>query len=177
MIKSNINEISKHIGIHDQTYWFFEHGNVTIKNVDNENRQASFLIVMPAIIAHTVTPSLLGSGLIDQYELMNPLYIWMPTIHKNRFNIDIESGIVESVNISIKSNISGIINLFNSISQIIIDPSDLISMLPMGIYIKFRLRCSIDKLALSIEELGKTSVIGVPEFRYALASALKDIIS
>ena len=160
----------------DQTYWFFEYGSVSVINTDTKSRQASFIISMPAIIAHTITPALLGSGLIDQYTLMDPQHVWMPTIHPNRFNDDIKSEIIDSINMSIKSSLSNTIKLFNCVGQTLLNQSDLIPMLPLGIYVKFRLRCSIDELAISLEELGKTDVTGVAEFRYALASSLKDIL-
>ena len=49
-------------------------------------------------------------------------------------------------------------------------------LLPMGVYVKIRLRCDIDNVAQVLLNLENIPVVGVAEFRFALAEVLADIL-
>jgi len=46
----------------------------------------------------------------------------------------------------------------------------------IGVWEKFRLRCEIDKMAKVLVNLENTLIVGVPEFRFALAEILAEIL-
>lgn len=154
---------------------FFERGAVEVVSCDKVSRQAAFQVTLPASLVQTVTPALLGSGIIDQYVLSNPVAAWIPVLDRDRFR-DVGPGVPEYVNLAVKEKVMETLTLFNGLAQVVKDPSDLIPMLPLGTYVTFRLRCTVDKLAPALEELESAPVAGVGEFRYALAGALAEVL-
>lgn len=154
---------------------FFERGAVVVVSCDGVSRQAAFQVTLPASLVQTVTPALLGAGVIDQYVLSNPVSAWIPTLGHDRFK-DVGPGVPEYINMAVKEKVLEVLTLFNGLAQVVRDPSDLIPMLPLGTYVTFRVRCVVDKLAVALEELESAPVAGVVEFRYALAGALTEVL-
>lgn len=155
---------------------FFEHGRVTLVSADRSSRMAAFSASLPASLVQAAMPALLGAGIVDKYELMNPMSAWIPALGEDRFRPGLEPTAPDAVNQAVRTQVMEALSLFRSLAQVLVDPSDLIPMLPMGTYVTFRLRCSVDKLAVALEELERAAVAGVPEFRFALAGALAEAL-
>jgi hypothetical protein len=163
-----------------KTSKFFEFGEVSLVAFDETKRQAAILITIPCCLMQTITPALLGGGHIDQYELRNPVAVWIPSVDLDRYKselIEQHPQISDQVGKLVKDKIEDILKTFKEISVALNDPSDFIPILPMGIYVKFRLRCDIDEMAKVLLNLENTMVAGVPEFRFALAEILAEILA
>jgi hypothetical protein len=127
----------------------------------------------------TITPALLGSGYIDQYELRNPVAVWMPSINLGRYKPELihqHPSAPDQISLTVRKKIEEVLDIFRELSNVIIDPSDFIPILPMGVYVRFRLRCEIDKMAQVLINLENIPIAGVAEFRFALAEILAEIL-
>lgn len=167
------------LGRNGGTHRFFEHGGVAVLNSDPKLRQASFRITIPASVAQTISPALLGAGVLDQYVLMNPLSAWMPSLGEERIKPEVsvvDPAVAGRVNSAVRAVVHDTLEAFRTLSQALIDPSDLIPMLPLGVYVIFRFRCQVDDVPGVLSELGRTTVAGTAEFRYALAAALAEVL-
>ncbi len=157
---------------------FFEHGCVSIENRDFQNRLVCLRVCMPCCLFQAITPSLLGQGFIDKLSIRSPVSIWLPRLTKERLNSlggQIDS-IDHHVNLLLKQKAEETLKLFQEISQILNDPSDIIPIVPMGVYIEFQYRCKIDNMLELLASVEKTPVVGVYEFQWALASVLHCIL-
>lgn len=158
-------------------YAFFEHGFVQAVSWDPVSRQAAFSVTVPASIVQTVTPPLLGAGKLDQYVLHNPVAAWIPVIGSGRLHpAAANPDMADRINRKVREKVQEILDLFLDVSRILVDPSDLIPALPLGTYVNFRFRCRVDGMIKVLSELDRTRVAGVPEFRYALSSALAEVL-
>jgi len=153
----------------------FERGAVVVVSCDKMSRQAAFRVTLPASLAQAVTPALLGAGVIDQYTLANPVAAWIPTLGPDRFK-DVGPGVPEAVNEAVRMKVMEVLTMFNGLGQVVVDPSDLIPMLPLGTYVSFRLRFVVDKLVPVLDSLEAMPVAGAGELRYALAGALSEVL-
>jgi hypothetical protein len=159
---------------------FFEYGEVSLEASDVETREASLRICMPVCLIQTVTPVLLGAGIIDSYALRNPIAVWIPTITQDRYKLVTQvksADLAKRATDEIQKYVKEILDLFVALSTMLENPSDAIPMLPMGTYGTFRYRCTVDHLAHILEQLEDINVAGVPEFRFAMAGALARILS
>ena len=158
---------------------FFEFGKVTKITCDDETRQAAISVSMPCSLMQSITPILLGGGLIDNYEVMNPIAAWLPRLESDSYKEEIINAVPnlpEEVHKSIEEKLEEILKMFKEVAQTLKNPESLIPMLPLGLYVQFRYRFQIDELVEVLEKLGGMNVIGVAEFRYSLASALASIL-
>lgn len=158
---------------------FFEFGEVTFEERDFPSRQAAIRICMPCCLFEAVTPSLLGAGVIDQYKVREPMAVWMPKFSAERMHPNAEQILdssLERLNMTLRASAEGIIETFQSLSFLVTDPSDLIPLLPLGVYVTFRLRCRIDDIPKVLFGVQNTPVNGVAEFQWALASVLACVL-
>lgn len=154
---------------------FFEHGQISVAGTDEKSRHAVLRITMPCCLMHAVTPALLGAGIIDGYEVMNPVAVWLPKLGEDRL-INPSQEVANKINYEIKFIIEKVLTVFLNTGKNLFDKADLVPILPMGTYITFRYRCRVDVLAEILTVLDGTPVAGIAEFRFALASALASIL-
>src|ERR1700690_4251128 len=158
---------------------FFEYGEVVLEEHDFSSRQASIRICMPCCLFQAVTPSLLGAGLIDQFKLRDPMAVWVPTFSKERMSSVAEGMIHNSLirlNMSLKTRVEEVLRTFRICAQMVLNPSDLIPMLPLGTYVNLRFRCEIDKIPNVLIGIQNTPVDGIVEFQWALATVLTYVL-
>ena len=154
---------------------FFEHGRVEVKIVDAKSRQAALEICVPWCVLHAATPAMLGAGTIDEYRIHDPVAAWMPAIGSSRISGEImrkTPGFDCKLNKAIQGTLESLLRLFHSMGEALVNLSDAVPMLPLGVYVVLRYRCCVDDLAKVLLELEPVATPGVPEFRYALAAAL-----
>jgi len=159
---------------------FFEYGEVSIQSHDPHQRMASLRVQMPCCLMQTVTPALLGAGLIDKYEVMAPFAAWIPELTEDRFKpevIQISSGIPSIATNQLAKTMKSVLELFTQFFPILKDPSDVIPILPLGTYITFQYRCRVDAMVKVLDHLESIHVAGVAEFRFALATVLAFILT
>ena len=153
---------------------FFEHGKVELSCIDFSARTAAIEVTMPCSLFQTVTPHLLAAGLIDHPMIHQPLAVWMPQVTSDRFNsLNNSPSAPDQVNLAVHGWLQQLLNIYEKLSTYLKDPSDLIPMLPLGIYIDFRWRCRIDDILKVLEGIQSINVFGVPEFQWALATVLQ----
>lgn len=159
---------------------FFEYGEVSVQAHDPRGNMASLKVCMPCCLMQTLTPALLGGGLIDRYEVMLPIAAWVPKSPEERFRPDIfcqAPDIVEAAASHTAKNVKKALELFVQLSQILLDPADAVPILPMGTYVTFQYRCRTDALAGVLSHIESIRVVGVPEFRYALATVFAFLLT
>lgn len=153
---------------------FFEHGKVSVVWRDEEGTQVALLISVPNCLMQAVSPILLGAGTIDLFEVMNPISVWMPTLGPDRFR---DGGIrARATNLEIRDSCLRVTAMFRDIGKNLVDQSDIIPMLPLGVYVTFRLRCFTSSLGEAILKLEGMPVVGVDELRCALEAARRDVL-
>jgi hypothetical protein len=157
---------------------FFEYGEVAYLASDQANRHGMVSITMPCCLFQTISPILLGAGHIDNLELADPLAVWMPSLTNDRFISSVSNikTVADQVNSGVRSEISRIVGTFLSLSKYLVEPSDIIPMLPLGTYIKFHFRIKIDRIIQMNVELDKINVIGAKEFLFALSEVTAYIL-
>ncbi len=154
---------------------FFECGFVRYELSDSNSRQGSFAVCAPFCVVQAVTPLLLGSGFIDDFRLHNPVVAWFPPLQGQAFRPEVRAQypeVSDLVHSHIRKSILRVLNEFSDYSQAMVDPTELIPMLPIGTYVEFRYRFEIDKIAAMIEAMEGVHVSGVAELRFALAEVL-----
>lgn len=153
---------------------FFEHGSACLELCDSISRQALVRVCMPCSLFQTVTPQLLGNGTIDELRIKNPISFWIPKLTKERFigQAALVEGIDIRTNAAIKEEVERIGKIFAHLQDYLIDPSDLVPILPLGTYITFIYRCKIDNVLSLLEGINSIKVVGVHEFQWALATVL-----
>ena len=158
---------------------FFEYGEVVLEEHDFVTRQASIQICIPCCLFQAVTPSLLGAGIIDQFKLRDPMAVWIPTFSKKRMspvaNEMIDNSLIR-LNMSLKARAEEVLKTFRICAQMVLNPSDLIPILPLGTYVNLRFRCEIDKIPDVLIGVQNTPVDGVAEFQWALATVLTYVL-
>lgn len=158
---------------------FFEYGEVSLEEHDFFTRQTSIRICMPCSLFQAVIPSLLGAGVIDQFKIREPMAIWIPNFSQEMLlpmadqSID---NILIRINMSLKAHAEEILQTFHTCAQLITNPSSLIPILPLGVYITIRFRCRIDDIPNVLIGIQKTPVDGIYEFQWALATVLARIL-
>lgn len=159
---------------------FFEHGVVQLKETDFINRHALLHMCMPNCLFQAITPTLLGSGLIDDFKIKLPTAVWMPQLSDDRIRESFIKQVPElsnHVNTTIKQKIDELLRIFIDVSQVLQTASDIIPMLPLGTYVEFQYRCEIDNIAKILCLIEATPSPGVHEFRWALAEVLAYALS
>lgn len=153
---------------------FFGSGYIVVEAKDFKTRQASIEMCLPHTLLQAITPSLLGSGWIDKLKVKEPITVWIPQLTAERMNSAAIGHDVPHIraNMALKQWTDEVVQVFQKISQFLVDPSDIIPFLPMGTYVQLRFRCRVDDIPKVLEGVEKTPVIGIPEFRWALASVL-----
>lgn len=128
----------------------------------------------------TLTPVLLGAGVLDRYELRNPVAAWIPIIGVERYVQGTREKAPQLPKIAaqeMRKKTQEVLEFFREMAQTLQDPTDMIPLLPMGTYVKFRYRCTVDKLTHALILMEQFNVVGVPEFRFAVARILAGILS
>jgi hypothetical protein len=133
---------------------------------------------MPCCLFQTVVPQLLAAGYIDHPRIHQPIAVWLPQVTQERMNVfgGTQSG-ADQVNVAVRAWTQQLLNIFERLSTFIKEPSDIIPMLPLGVYVDFRWRCRIADILDVIEGVqAQVHVAGVPEFQWALACVLQCVL-
>jgi len=156
---------------------FFEHGFVKLEESDFKSRMASIRCSVPNCLLQAVSPVLLGAGIIDELRVMEPMSVWIPKISMDRIDERFRPHFTaEEFNVAIKNSVSDLLKTFQDLSKIVSNTSDLVPILPMGTYVNFRFRVRVDSIISIMEELQIEKVVGVPEFQWAMASVLAQLL-
>ena len=159
----------------DNSVTFFDYGHVNLTLCDSVSRQAMFDICMPCCLFQTVTPHLLNGGYIDDLKIRDPISIWIPKLTVDRFNDAVRSvqDIDNLTNNYIKEEIERVGKLYTNLQNYLIDPSDIIPILPLGVYITFFYRCNVDSIPAILEGIESIKVVGIKEFQWSLAVMMR----
>ena len=160
---------------------FFEHGRVSVVGQDSSARQAIFHVCLPCCLMQAVTPLFLGPGSIDQYQITNPVAVWLPSLTDDRFRPEFTgtgaNRVSKRANRVLVKKAMEVLQVFSTISPTLADPSDIVPLLPMGTYVEFRYRCDVDGTALMINKMGEIPIAGIPELCYSMAAALAQVLT
>ncbi len=152
---------------------FFTHGEVSVLGEDGVSGQVELSVVLPACLMQAVTPQLLAAGPINGYEIRKPLAVWVPTISDAGFSSP-DPSVCSATNAAIVRASRESLQTFAAAEKVLAFPGDALPMLPMGTYVRFRIRCSADSLLAVLP--GMSGVAGVAELRYAFASVLGPLL-
>lgn len=148
---------------------FFKHGRVCVCLFDPEKRKASFDVYAPVFLVQTITPSILEHGVISNYEIMSPLASWVPVLGRDRFKEGIDEDSTILLNEKIQEDVNSTLESFVALSKVLDNVNDVVPILPLGVYVKFRYGFQVDTFPYLLINLEKSMTIGVPEIKYALA--------
>jgi hypothetical protein len=157
---------------------FFEYGQVALSVRDFPTRTAALDITMPCCLFQTVVPQLLAAGFIDHPRIHQPLAVWMPQVTIERMNVFGRSQAgADQVNVGVRALIKQVETVFEKLSVFMMDPSDIIPLLPLGIYVDFRWRARVDDMPKVLEGVQKQiHIAGVAEFQWALTCVLHCVL-
>lgn len=159
---------------------FFEHGRVSVVGHDAPGRKAILHVSLPCCLMQAVTPVLLGSGAIDNYCVLNPIAVWIPTLTDDRFKPNFAGDgnrVSQRANRDLVRKANEVLQVFSTISPTLSDPTDIIPVLPLGTYVQFRYRCDVDRTVAMLADMGGIPVAGIPELQYAMAAAMAAVLS
>lgn len=165
---------------------FLQHGKLDLEAIDVETRQVSIKVCIPFCVLQSLTPLMAHNGLMDKLVVQNPINVWSPVISKSdiKDNIELnETGLIYA-NKSIQENIKSMISLFADVIQLVKSPDMILPLLPIGVYVEFRYRSDVDRLAslvLSLEDVPNmtqiqiafTSVMVYSLYKFELMTASK----
>jgi hypothetical protein len=169
--------VEKTIEVQDETQ-FFEHGQVKFAARDFPSGTAALDVTMPCCLFQAVVPQLLAAGLIDHPRIHQPVSVWMPQVAVQRMNVfgSSQSG-ADQVNVAVKSWLQQLLAIYEKLSTYLLDPSDIIPMLPLGVYVDFRWRVRVVDILKVMENIqGMVHIAGVAEFQWALACVLQCVL-
>ncbi len=159
---------------------FFERGKVAFVLRDFPSRTAVLEITAPCCLFHALTPQLLGAGLIDHPSIAQPVQAWMPKLSPEQMNSvakQVPNADVQA-NFAVEKWLENIMKVFEGVAQLVNDPSFLVPMLPLGIYVTWKWRCRIDDILKVLEGIqAQSHVAGVIEFQWALATVLHCVLN
>jgi hypothetical protein len=157
---------------------FFEHGQVNFAARDFPSRTAALDVTMPCCLFQTVVPQLLAAGFIDHPSIHQPVSVWMPQVGVERMNILGRSKAgADQVNGAVQSWLGQLLSIYEKLSVYLQDPSDIVPMLPLGVYVDFRWRVRVDDILKALEGMQKlVHIAGVAEFQWALACVLQCVL-
>ncbi len=156
---------------------FFEHGEVSLDMCDPRTRTASVKICMPCCLFQTISPHLLGGGMADDLRIRSPLAFWTPTLGPSRISPHVRSpGAEAKVNVAVRAAVESVGRLFVNLQDALVDPADVIPMLPLGTYVSFTYRFRVDDSLKILEGIGSVNVVGAPEFQAAMAAVLTGVL-
>lgn len=157
---------------------FFEYGKIVLEDIDPIGRMAAIFMQMPCCLFQAVTPSLLGAGFVDNFRVAEPLATWLPQVSKERLSfIGTQHDQCDTrINTAVAQQMDALLKTFLRISELLLNPADMVPMLPLGVYVALRFRCRIDDIPKVLEGVQKTPVEGVPEFQWALACVLAQAV-
>lgn len=158
---------------------FFEYGKVDV--LIRDKTHVALEICLPISLLISTLPAFLKHGKVGDYTLNNPMSVWLPQIGQDRIKPDILKSsprIERDVNELKNRKAEEVLKLFQELSTVTLDRSDLVPLLPLGTYALFKYRCKIGDLRLVDIDLNQISnIIGVPELRTAISNILKKIDS
>ncbi len=157
---------------------FFEHGKVVLEDIDPVGRMASIFMQMPNCLFQAVTPSLLGAGLVDNFRVAEPVATWLPQLTEARISFvgkQVDQCHVR-INTAVSQQMESLLKTFVKISEYLLNPADMVPMLPLGVYVALRFRCRIDDVPKVLQGVQETPVEGVGEFQWALACVLAQAV-
>jgi hypothetical protein len=152
---------------------FFQHGEVSVLEEDRGSGQAVLSVVLPACVMQAVTPQLLAAGLVDSYEVRRPLAAWVPTVEDSGFRSD-DPTVCSFVNAGLRAAARASLEAFAAAEPSLRFPGDALPILPMGTYVRFRIRCSVDALTVAVEGMGRSA--GVSELKHAFARVVSVLL-
>lgn len=159
---------------------FFEYGSVDLGDVDRRARRATASVRMPFILMQAVTPALLGGGSVGRLTLAEPFAVWVPSLTAGRMNaLGAQAQAAhELVNRAVRERAEESLRLYGGLSHFLVDPADIMPLLPMGTYVTFTYSFRVDDTVRVLEALQQhAGVTGVPEFQAALACVLAEALS
>lgn len=159
-----------------EEFKFFEYGKIKLSLTDFKTRMVVIDISIPCCLFQTVTPQLLHHGWVDNLRIREPMAVWLPKLLDEHFKNDVK-GVSEKVNATLKEEALRTSNLFMHLKDFLNDPSDVVPLLPLGVYLDFSYRCSVDSIINLLQGVNSIMVTGVPEFQWALASALNLVLT
>lgn len=157
-----------------------QHGFVKCVCFDNETRQTAISIRAPMCIVQAMLPLLLGHGMLDGFKVSNPCVSWVPPLSRDQFHesaVQQMPDLPERATAALQDRIMDILRVFSDLSCVLKNPDNATYMLPIGIYVEFQLRSTIENVASIVEKTEAIRVAGVQEFRYALASVLAELLA
>lgn len=153
---------------------FLKHGEVSVLEEDRDSGQLVLSVALPACVMQAITPHLLGAGSLDSYELRWPLAAWVPTVADAGFRSR-DPSVCSEVNARVARAAAEALRAFADAAPHLLFPGDVLPALPMGTYVRFRLRCSVDLLVPQVQRMGGEA--GVAELKFALAAELAAALS
>lgn len=159
---------------------FFEFGEIESVCSDRSTRQAALKVSAPWSVVQAAVAIMLGHGFIDMLQVRQPLTVWTPPIPRNHF---LDGALVEAPNLPdrvskvMQERMLEMLQLFSDLASVLKYPDDALGLLPMNTYVTFQFRSTYENLTEVIRKLEPLGTPGVAEFRYALASALAELLA
>jgi hypothetical protein len=126
----------------------------------------------------TVTPHLLGSGTITDFVVPEPFMVWAPSITRSRLNkkADAISDAEVKINQAVQKHVISLCESVDALRELLLDQSDIIPMLPLGIYVRFTFNVRADDILKFIEGINAILVYGINEVQGSFAASLKYVL-
>lgn len=136
-----------------------------------------FSIKMPNCLFQSITEHLYKCGSISNLQIMNPLSTWMPLFDNSSFKLIDSKLVCKNINSLIRTKLNEILELFKDLSEILNNKEDAIPMMPLGTYIEFNYSSPEYEIAELLTKLENVKIIGVAEFKFALAEVLANFVN
>jgi hypothetical protein len=159
----------------DNSSIFLNEGEVKVLSVDKSNRQALLFFNVPLYLAQSALPALLYSGVIESFSLSNPISVFIPNFKDEDV---VNKLLTNKLNSKVSKSISDSISLYKQSLQVLKRPSDIISLLPVGVYVSFAYKCSIDAFISSMNDRWVIEENSYEhEFKWAVSKIMASILN
>jgi hypothetical protein len=156
---------------------FFDIGEVKVLSVDSGNRQAGLYFVAPICFVQPALPALLSSGSIDSFAMVKPFISFTPKI-KSENTKSRSDQIVKRINTKVQDSIAKAMSIYSESEQFLSDPSMMLPVLPLGIYVSFTYRCGVDQFIIAIKEKWNVASGSYEdEFKWATTRVMAHVLS
>ena len=84
--------------------------------------------------------------------------------------------LTDVVHVALREEALKLANLYAHLGQYVIDPTDLITFLPLGTYVEYEYMIHVDNVIRMLEQINLVQVEGVHELIWAISGVLRSVL-
>lgn len=158
---------------------FYGQGSIDVKSHDFVGRSANLFFTIPCVIFQSFTDCFIKHGVVKNLRIATPFAVWIPPVKRPRIKPEFDSipDAENQINSAIRMSVENTLATLNAVKGYLTNEDDIIPLLPLGTYINFDYKISVDNCINLMEDINNSGVSNTFELRIAIAEALNSVLS